>query len=76
MKQLFRIVLQLHFDIEKFCNVASANKMRTHEAPINMDEKKSLYQFLRIQLKEFFKHMLSGTNSESGVEDNRREPVW
>ena len=49
--------------------------MGTHEARVNMDERHSLHQFLRIQLTEFFKHMSSGTNLETIFIHSGRKPV-
>ena len=43
MKQGFRIVLQLHFEADQFCDVENANGMRLHEAPIKIDENDGLF---------------------------------
>ena len=54
MKQGRLIVLRLHFEEEKFCNIGDTNRMRIYEAPINMDLNNSLFKFLGAQLQHFF----------------------
>ena len=67
IKQVFNTVSHLHFEVEKFCNVVNVHEIRACEAPINMNEKYGLFQFLRIQLQDFFKDMLSGNNRKHKI---------
>ena len=77
MKQVFSTVLQLHFEVETFCNVVNEHEISACEEPINLNEKDGLFQFLHIQLQDFFKDMLSGNNRkiQDNFLDNESKPV-
>ena len=47
MKYVFRVLLQLHFEADKFYNIPDTNKVVIYEAPISMDENDDLFQCLR-----------------------------
>ena len=55
MKQGCRIVLQLHFQVNKVCNVSDANIMRIRETPIIKDENDCLFNFWTLNSNLFLK---------------------
>ena len=55
MKQGCCIVLQLHFEVDTFCNISDVNVMRMCEAPINMDENYCLFNFWTFNSNLFLK---------------------
>ena len=65
MKKGFRVLLKLHFEVDTSNDVANANLIRIHDAPINMDEKDYLFLCLRTQLREFFRDILSVNNAKT-----------
>ena len=62
MKQGFSIVLKLHFDVDRHCNIRNSDKMRASEAPISMSANDGLFKYLGTQLEFFVKGTLSGIN--------------
>ena len=76
-KQGIRIVLQLHFEVDASLNVSNVNDIRIYNSSINMDENDDLCVCLLIQLRIFFKDMLSGNNekTEETFIDSGSEPV-
>ena len=53
MKRRFRVLLQLHFKVDTFCDIPDTNKVMMHEATINMDENDYLFEYLCKKLADF-----------------------